>query len=63
MSSPLIVSSPILGDSTNVRGFARFGEFANLRGFAKLGPRIIARECDRLIIKVVNHVQYNATLY
>ncbi|MBA0572231.1 hypothetical protein Golob_002588, partial [Gossypium lobatum] len=28
-----------------------------------VGPRIIAREDDRLIIKVVNHVQYNATLH
>ncbi|MBA0872396.1 hypothetical protein Goshw_012790 [Gossypium schwendimanii] len=28
-----------------------------------VGPRIIAREDDRLIIKVVNHVQYNTTLH
>ncbi|KAG5243002.1 laccase [Salix suchowensis] len=27
------------------------------------GPRIIAREGDRLLIKVVNHVQYNVTLH
>ncbi|GMY14511.1 laccase-17 [Fagus crenata] len=27
------------------------------------GPRIIAREGDRLLIKVVNHVQYNITLH
>ncbi|KAE8687014.1 Laccase-17 [Hibiscus syriacus] len=27
------------------------------------GPRIIAREGDRLVIKVVNHVQYNVTLH
>lgn len=27
------------------------------------GPRIIAREGDRLLIKVVNHVQYNVTIH
>ncbi|WCJ28323.1 laccase 2 [Euphorbia peplus] len=27
------------------------------------GPRIIAREGDRLMIKVVNHVQYNVTIH
>ncbi|KAL4354890.1 hypothetical protein GQ457_06G007060 [Hibiscus cannabinus] len=27
------------------------------------GPRIIAREGDRLVIKVVNHVQFNVTLH
>ncbi|XP_016488014.2 laccase-4-like [Nicotiana tabacum] len=27
------------------------------------GPRIIAREGDRLVIKVVNHVQYNVTIH
>ncbi|KAE8725088.1 hypothetical protein F3Y22_tig00009009pilonHSYRG00018 [Hibiscus syriacus] len=27
------------------------------------GPRVIAREGDRLLIKVVNHVQYNVTLH
>lgn len=27
------------------------------------GPRIIAREGDRLLIKVVNHVQNNITLH
>ncbi|KAE8664411.1 Laccase-2 [Hibiscus syriacus] len=27
------------------------------------GPQIIAREDDRLLIKVVNHVQYNVTLH
>ncbi|KAK8563742.1 hypothetical protein V6N12_035883 [Hibiscus sabdariffa] len=27
------------------------------------GPRIIAREGDHLVIKVVNHVQYNVTLH
>ncbi|XP_065853223.1 laccase-4-like [Euphorbia lathyris] len=27
------------------------------------GPRIIAREGDKLIIKVVNHVQYNVTIH
>ncbi|OIT01152.1 PREDICTED: laccase-17-like [Nicotiana attenuata] len=27
------------------------------------GPRIIAREGDRLVIKVVNHVQYNITIH
>lgn len=27
------------------------------------GPRIIAREGDRLLIKVVNHVKYNVTLH
>ncbi|MBA0558501.1 hypothetical protein Golob_015516, partial [Gossypium lobatum] len=27
------------------------------------GPRIIAREGDRLLIKVVNHVKYNVTIH
>ncbi|XP_030542523.1 laccase-17-like [Rhodamnia argentea] len=27
------------------------------------GPRIVAREGDRLLIKVVNHVQYNVTIH
>lgn len=27
------------------------------------GPRIIAREGDRVVIKVVNHVQYNVSLH
>ena len=27
------------------------------------GPRIIAREGDRIMVKVVNHVQYNVTLH
>ncbi|XP_022746355.1 laccase-17-like [Durio zibethinus] len=27
------------------------------------GPRIIAREGDRLVVKVVNHVQYNVSLH
>ena len=27
------------------------------------GPRIIAREGDRIVVKVVNHVQYNVTLH
>ncbi|CAN1275380.1 LAC4 [Linum perenne] len=27
------------------------------------GPRIIAREGDRLVVKVVNHVQYNLTIH
>lgn len=27
------------------------------------GPRIIAREGDRILIKVVNHVQNNITLH
>ncbi|KAG8500829.1 hypothetical protein CXB51_002949 [Gossypium anomalum] len=45
MSLPLIVSSPILGDSKNVGGFTRFGEFANLRGFAKLGKFIKCAYC------------------
>jgi len=27
------------------------------------GPRIIAREGDRVVVKVVNHVQYNVSIH
>ncbi|KAH1039346.1 hypothetical protein J1N35_041089, partial [Gossypium stocksii] len=91
MSSPLIVSSPILGDTKNVEGFAKLDTTfvknaaitmhykfdTNMKNVTRLsqtksimtinnlfpGPRIIDREGDRLVIKVVNHVQYNTSLH
>lgn len=27
------------------------------------GPRIVAREGDRVVVKVVNHVRYNITMH
>lgn len=27
------------------------------------GPKIVAREGDRVVVKVVNHVQYNVSLH